>query len=451
MTGKSGVKFGGALALLTMLSTASVDAGLKQLEIKGATSLGGYGISYNNGTNAIRNGGSDSTLNLNADLDFKMKFSQDVSARIDFEMDGAQAGDSTLRGKSASTASKNIGNRYTFGIDQAFFKMNDFLFRNFSLSLGKQNLNMSLRDNKSFAWAWGDPIALVGSYSTRDLDLKAYFAKYNDGSDLSSQASSNDEDDDLIGVYGEYWLNDDSLVIGYLNYKSVDSSQSTAATPLNANIVHYGIGLDYFIGESLEIYGEIAGQSIDIAGGIDGSAFQVTLGGEYAFSDYDMKPTINLEYYLQSGRDSGDPAWANIAGGAASAENQSLFVEGTSRDAAVNRLNFGAGLVSYGGASVGTGGGGYSVIRLNGWISPSKSTKVGLGGHIFTSEDTIAGGKDDLGLELDLKGSWKYSQDVSFQAGAFLWQGGDYNGSAAATTGDYEDVTGFTVSSTLSF
>jgi hypothetical protein len=420
MVGKTGIKFSGALALLAMIGLSSADAGLKQLEIKGGTSLGGYVLDKG------KSGGTDSQLRLDVDLDFKMKFSQDVSARLDLELDNGTAGTNF---SSAFGATERMG----IGVDQAYFKMNDFLFRNFSLSLGKQNLNFSLRDNKSFAWAWSDPIAMVGNYSTRDLDVKAYFAKYNDE---TLGTGSNDMDQELLGVYGEYWLNDDSLVIAYLNHRS-DNAATT-----NTNIVHYGIGLDYFIGESLELYGEIAGQSIDVktaGASTDGNPLQITLGAEYAFADFDMKPTINLEYYSQEGATATDAGWQTIGGGSAGAENQSLYVEGTGADAAVRDLNFGAGLVNYGGASTTISG--YNVFRLNGWISPRKSTKIGLGFHMFT-DDSAGVTKDDLGLEIDLTASWKYSQDVTFRAGAFSWDKGD-------TTLD--DVTGLTVSSSLKF
>lgn len=443
MTGKSGIQFSGALALLALLGTHGAEAGLKQLEIKGKTSLAGYTLNKNNG-NAIRGGGSDSTLLLDTDLDFKMKFSQDVSARIDLELDGGQAGEQIFDGKSTSNVSTQ-DNRFAIGVDQAFFKMNDFLFKNFALSLGKQDLNMSLRDRGSYNWAWGDPVSMVGSYSTRDMDLKLYFAKYNDDSNLATSGSTNNDDDELYGTYGEYWLNDDSLVIGYVNYKSVDTAAS-----VNRNILHYGLGLDYFVGETLELYAEVAGQSLSSkTTAYDGSAYQLNLGVEYAFADFDMKPTVNVDYYLQSGADSSDPAWQNIGGGSAGAENQSLFVEGLGRDAATRDLNFGAGLVSFAGGTSATNGG-YSVLRLNSWISPSKSTKVGLGAHFFKDEDNTS--SDDLGTEVDLTGSWKYSQDVTFRAGTFIWLGGNTDGTTASAAGtQYEDVTGFTVSSSLMF
>lgn len=439
MLGKTGIKFSGALALLAMLGLSSADAGLKQLEIKGGTSLGAYWVD-------VDNVGSDSLLRLDTDLDFKMKFSQDVSARLDLELDGGRAGNQAIASYSAGSAPvSDVGDRYNFGIDQAYFKMNDFLFRNFSLTLGKQNMFYSLRDNKSFSWAWADPIAMVGNYSTRDLDVKAYFAKLGDSSDLNPSNGTNDNDQELYGVYGEYWLNDDSLIIGYLNFRMNDSLSTATAT--NQNIVHFGIGLDYFIGESLELYGELAGQSIDSAstdlatGAItnqDGSPLQITLGFEYAFSDFDMKPTVNLEYYQQDGASGTDAGWQSVAGGAAGAENQSIYVEGTGADAAIRDTNFGVGVVNHGGT-----GTGYNVIRLNGWLSPSKSTKVGLGIHIFGNEETVT--NDDLGTEIDLTASWKYSQDVAFRAGAFT-----YEGSPTGAAGDTE-VMGFTVSSKLSF
>jgi hypothetical protein len=421
MIGKTGIKFSGALALLAMISLSTADAGLKQLEIKGGTSLGGYVLDQG------KTGGTDSQFRLDVDLDFKMKFSQDVSARLDLELDNAVAGTNF-------SAAFGAADRYGLGVDQAYFKMNDFLFRNFSLTLGKQNLNFSLRDNKGFSWGWSDPIAMVGNYSTRDLDVKGYFAKF---SDQALGTGSNDTDQELLGVYGEYWLNDDSLVIAYLNHRS--NSGTT-----NENIVHYGVGLDYFIGESLELYGEIAGQSVDReSAGVstDGNPLQITLGAEYAFADFDMKPTINVEYYSQEGTGTGTNAlaWQSIANGSAGAENQSLYVEGTGADSAVRDLNFGAGMVNYGGGAATVSG--YNVFRLNGWISPRKSTKIGLGLHMFT-DDTAGVAKDDLGLEIDLTASWKYSQDVTFRAGAFSWDHGD-------TAKD--DATGFTVSSSLKF
>jgi hypothetical protein len=420
MLSKSGIKYTSALALVSMLALPSANAGLKQLEIKGKVAAAGHTVDFGKQT--------DSGIVMDGDLDFKMKFSQDVTARLDLEFDNQLAG----------AAAGGAGNRFDIGVDQAFFKMNDFLFRNFSLSIGKQNLNVSLRDNNSNSWAFSDPVSVIGAYSTRDMDIKVYFAKLNEDAlgtagVVAGTMASNDKDADLTGVTGEYWLNDDSLVLAYLNYKS---DKNVGAS----NLVHYGVGLDYFIGEALEVYGEIAGQSID--GGTpatDGTAFQLTLGGEYSFSDFDMKPTVGLEYYLQSGSDVGDPAWQSVAGGLSSADSDSLFVEKSG--ASARDINPGVGAFSKGG-----GTDGYSVLRLNGSISPSKATKVGLGIHFFTNE-TAAVADDNVGTEVDLYASWKYSQDVSFTAGAYLVS--DYNPTGAAAGTD--DVTGISLATALTF
>ncbi|MBF0246220.1 MAG: hypothetical protein HQL31_13290, partial [Planctomycetes bacterium] len=323
------------------------------------------------------------------------------------------------------------------------------LFKNFALTVGKQNLNFSLRDNKSYSWAYGDPIALVGNYSTRDLDVKAYFAKLNEGSAVPG-AGTNDTDKELLGVYGEYWLNDDSLVICYLNSLS---AQGFSALTDSYSMVHYGIGLDYFVGEALEFYGEVAGQSIDLTGTptatlMDGSAIQLNLGVEYTFADYQMKPSINVEYLLQSGADTSDPSWQDVISTVRSAENQSLYVEGGASEAGGRGINMVNGLVSNS-ANLG-----YSVIRINGWINPSQATKVGLGIHLFTNENNVAGVSDDIGMEIDLTGKWTYSPDMSFAAGAFLLTGSENAGGVGGglpSGTEYEDVMGFSVSSALTF
>lgn len=430
MFGKSGIQYTSALALVATLGLSSAEAGLKQLEIKGNISAAAHTVDFGSQT--------DSGVYMDGDLDFKMKFSQDVSARLDLEFDNAVAGDDLLTGSNGAAGwnINNNGNRFSMGVDQAYFKLNDFLFRNFSLSVGKQNMNVSLRDNKSHSWAFGDPVAVVGAYSTRDMDLKFYYLKLAE--DKLSISNSNDNDETVMGTYGEYWLNDDSLVAGYVNYKS-----NRSATAGYDNLVHYGVGLDYFIGESLEVYGEIAGQSISSAATAgDGSAFQITLGGEYAFSDYDMKPTVGLEYYNQSGSDTSDPAWQSVAGGESAADTDSLYTEASGFRA--SDLRHGLGPVKKG--QTGNSLNGYSVIRLNGALSPSKSTKVGLGVHFFTAEDSGVA-DDNMGTEIDLYGSWKYSQDVTFKGGLYLVA--DARHTTTATTGD--DITGVVISSALKF
>jgi hypothetical protein len=444
LLGKSGIKYAGALALVALLGLPSAEAGLKQLEIKGNVSFAGHAIDFGKTT--------DSGVMLDADLDFKMKFSQDVSARIDLEMDDAVAGDDLWGGKGPATAAAATitPNRYSIGVDQAYFKLNDFLFRNFNLTVGKQNMNVSLRDNKNMSWAFGDSIAVVGTYATRDMDIKGYYLKLTE--DSLSSTGSNDGDETVIGAYVEYWLNDDSLVAGYVNYKSAQDDDLTTPTNYFDNLVHYGIGLDYFIGESLEVYGEVAGQSISddsspTATTLDGSAFQLTLGGEYAFTDYDMKPVVGLEYYLQSGTDAGgDPSWQNVAGGLASSDTNAIFMEANGK---VGRdLNAGVGYVTLGGPHATSGINGYSVIRLNGAISPTKATKVGLGLHFFTNEDSGGFNNDDsIGTELDLYASWKYSQDVTFKGGFYLVS--DPNVDSVAV--DEDDITGVVISSALTF
>ena len=444
MFGKVGNKLFMSASLVSVLGLPLANAGLKQLEIKGRVSTVGHTIDFGDHT--------ESTTQLDTDLDFKMKFSQDVSARIDLELDNANAGD----------AVEGIPNRYAWGVDQAYVKMNDFLFRNFSLQVGKQDLNISLRDNNSNNWAWGDPIGVVGTYSTRDMDLKVYYLKYNDGdlnSDSINGTNSNDEDENLFGTYGEYWLNDDSLITGYLNYKNFRNGVETnagegdfPAGTLNRrdidNLIHYGLGIDYFIGESLEIYAEVAAQKID--GGdnngepfenvSEGSAYQLNLGGEYTFSDHESKPQLSLEYYVQSGQDSGDPAWQNIGGGFAAADTDSIFMERNGHEG--RDLNPNVGPVAKGRSS--NAAGGYSVLRINGSMSLSKSTKIGIGIHLFSSEDDITGGDDDLGTEHNLYGMWKYSQDIIFNAGLYLV-------SDPTFTVNEEDITGAVLGTALVF
>lgn len=433
MFGKLGHKLFSTISILSLVGLPFADAGLKQLEIKGKISTTGHAVDLGN-TN-------DSEIILDTDLDFKMKFSQDVSARLDLELDNANAGDTT----------NGVKNRFNWGVDQAYVKLNDFLFRNLSVQLGKQNFNISLRDNNSNSWAWGDPLGMVATYSTRDMDLKFYYLKFDD-SDLSS-TGSNDEDENLIGVYGEYWLNDDSLLTAYFNRKDFRTGvQVSGASDIlfNTNnyrdidsLFHYGLGIDYFIGESLEIFAEIASQNIDgndtLNAANDGTAYQFNLGGEYTFSDYETKPQLSLEYYMQSGEDGGDTAWQDVAGGWAAADTDSIYMERnghTGKD-----LNPNIGAVSKGASTEAAGG--YSVIRINGSLSPSKSTKIGLGIHLFTDEDAqVAGASDDLGTEFDLYGSWKYSQDVTFKAGAYLVSDPNFQA---------EDITGVALGSSLVF
>jgi hypothetical protein len=436
MFGKVGRKLFTSVSIVSLLGLPLANAGLKQLEIKGKISTTGHSVDFGDTT--------DSTIVLDADLDFKMKFSQDVSARIDLELDNANAGDTT------GGTGVNVPNRFGWGIEQAYVKMNDFLFRNFSLQVGKQNFNISLRDNNSNSWAWGDPLGVVGTYSTRDMDLKMYYLKYNDGDLSSTGATSNDTDENLFGVYGEYWLNDDSLMTGYLNYKNFRNGVASSAADADLagnrrdidNLVHYGLGIDYFIGESLEIFAEVAGQSIsgeDTANPAnDGSAYQFDIGGEYTFSDYESKPQLSLEYYIQSGQEGGDPAWQDVAGGWSAADTDSIYMErngSTGKD-----LNPNIGAVSKGKSTLAAGG--YSVIRINGSMSPSKSTKIGLGVHIFKDEDPLVGGSDDLGTEYDLYGMWKYSQDVTFKAGLYVVSDPNFNA---------DDITGLALGSSLTF
>jgi hypothetical protein len=417
---------------VTLLALPTAQAGLKQLEIKGKISAEAHAVDLGQQT--------DSGLMMDGDLDFKMKFSQDVSARFDLEFDNETAG---------TLGTDGTGNRFNIGVDQAYFKLNDFLFRNFALSIGKQNFNVSLRDNKSFSWAFHDPIAVVGTYSTRDMDIKGYYLKLEEnslGTKTGTDYESNDGDSNVMGVYTEYWLNDDSLVAGYLNYKSEDDAGSFN------NLVHYGIGLDYFVGESLEIYGEVAGQSIDADGMYDGSAYQLTLGGEYAFSDYDMKPTLALEYYIQTGSD--DAVWQSVVGGESAADSDSLFTEASGFKA--SDIRHGLGPVKKGQRGKDNGVddpiSDYSVIRINGTISPSKSTKVGLGIHFFTNEDEGVS-NDDMGTEVDLYGSWRYSQDITFKGGFYFVSDANH---AADTVGNTvrangKDITGAVISSSLKF
>jgi len=429
MFGKSGIKYAGALALVTALALPSAQAGLKQLEIKGKVSVEAHSVDLGQQT--------DSSVQMDGDLDFKMKFSQDVTARFDLEFDNAVAGNEPVLG----------GQEFDLRVDQAFIKMNDFLFRNLSLSLGKQNFNVSLRDNKSHSWAFAFPIAMVGTYSTRDMDLKAYYLKLEEndlGAVTGTDYQTNDNDSNVIGLYTEYWLNDDSLVAGYLNRKSVGDSfipLSGAAYDYDS-LIHYGIGLDYFVGESLEFYGEVAGQ--DIKSGVaanDGNAYQFTIGGEYAFSDYDMKPTLGLEYYIQKG--SGTAKWQSVVGGESAADSDSLYTEGSGWRASDIRHSLGP-------VKKGQSGdiSDYSVVRLNGAVSPSKSTKAGLGLHFFQNEDD--GG--DMGTEIDLYGSWKYSQDVTFRGGFYFVSDAKHGPAGASVLrANGEDITGFVVSSSLQF
>lgn len=429
MIKKTGMTMGAAGLLALAGGAGSADAALQELQIKGKIGLDAYTLSFGSasGTSGTFKGvdGTDSLLEMDVDLDFKLDLSQAVEARIDFELDKAKAGD--------GSPFAGFNNRYEFGLDQAYFSMKDFLFLRFTLKLGKQDNNFSLRANDSYDWMYGDDIAIAGVYSTQRVDLSMYFMKQDDDSDLKG-SGTNEADADVFGVLAEYWLDDNNLIVATVNSKK----DNAYAASTSMDMLMYLVGIDYLIGEKIEVYGQLGGESIDMknpAGETSGSAMLINAGVEYRFTDLDWKPAINLDYRLESGASSSNGAadkWQSVTGTYKNSTRDAIYLE--------------KGLAAWSGTLT---AGGYSVIRLVGEMAPSKDTTVVLGLHSFTAEDDGLA-KEDMGLEVDLLGTWKYSADVKFNAGAFVLSGAEYNGTTAPADG-FETVMGFTMGSTLKF
>jgi hypothetical protein len=409
-----------------------VTAWSQPLEIKGQISVAHHNVNYGQV--------SEEGFLMDLDLDFKMSFAKNVSARFDLEFDNMVAG------SSAGGSSE----RFDIGVDQAFIKFDDCFTKGLSFALGKQNFNVALRNDLSHAWAYGDPISVQSFYSHGPWEASLYYLKINEhtlGTPLKSSAlvtavESNDVDANIVGTMLKFNWAKDNYIRAYVNQKS-----DFAATAKFDNFFHYGLAADVFVYPSLEIYSELNQQQFNVdANAIGGSAEQFILGLEKTWSQWSLKPTLGAEVFYQSGSDPTNLGWQTVVGGMASGDTDSLFTEKNGSNG--RDINPGVGFVDKGKNSIG-----YKVYRFNASLKPTEKTKVGLGLHLFSVEDSVdklnaAFASRKMDTEYNVYAHWQYSPNIKLQAGSFYVTSINPQ---INSTGSLKDIYGLSLGSALRF
>jgi hypothetical protein len=203
------------------------------------------------------------------------------------------------------------------------------------------------------------------------------------------------------------------------------------------SLVEYSAGCTYMVIEDLEVFVQIGGQSGEVLA-IDAGCMAYNLGCEYTFSKVNRKPYVGISYQYFGGDDT-DMDWVNVGD-----VDETVVLEA---DRTLRDHNYGSGKLLTDN---------YSVIRIVGGCVIDEKTKLDAGIGMFSVVDDgsaagqIAGGDTNIGTEIDVKVSYKLTDDLTLGAGlGYVMSADAIENSNAA--GDNEALVGLYVTATLNF
>lgn len=335
----------------------------------------------------------------NGELNTAVELSDNVKVVLELELN-----DKVSNGNSRNSFAP--GGRATVEIDEAYVQIGEFLTENLSLKIGHQWYENSLRNNHRAMVLGTDMTALKGTYKFEKGFLDVFYGKIQE-SLLTPKAST---DIEAYGVYGEFNVNENIHVIGYVNNIFGDNG-ALGAGAHNAYGVSVGAGVDWFLlDKKLELFLEVAGQFGKVNDNVNHSAFGVDLGAAWNFGELGSIKglSVELNFGFRTGDDpaSGDSKefQTYAARSGALIAEASYNLTGTHDDNPMYK-----GYVTQG----------YTAIRLE--VAAQWTDKIGssfLFGYFDNNDDNA----DPFGFEVDLSTTYKYSENLFFAGhiGAFF-------------------------------
>jgi len=294
---------------------------------------------------------------------------------------------------------------YELEIEAAYIDVREFLVPELDMRIGIQNLVCDLRGN-------GDEFVLNVNemHGFTPVEAGAWKATYDaDPLVIEGFAATLFEtfgyrqDKAMYGALATYPFDDMSKAqLGLLVYDN-DSVQ----------LYIVDVGVDYWLNEDTEIYGEAAFNFGDLLAQasspgveIDAEGYGGYVGGMYTFSDVEWTPSVDLSFWYLSG-DDGDlipalePSGSGDTKAFHSAEDVDTF-------AILEENHYGWDWESN-----------YMAVKACASAQPREDVTVDLKVGWFQLVEELDGTplgltEDDLGTEVDASVTWQYSENLSF-------------------------------------
>lgn len=294
---------------------------------------------------------------------------------------------------------------YELEIEQAYIDVREFLVPELDMRIGIQNLVWDLRGNgDEFVLNVNEmhgftPVEAGGWKATYDADplvVEAFAATLFETLGARSDKA-------LYGGLATYPFDDMSKgQLGLLVYNN-DSVQ----------LYIVDVGVDYWLNEDTEIYGEAAFNFGDLLAQssfpgveIEADGYGGYFGGMYTFSDVEWTPSIDLSFWYLSGDDGAViPAFEPTGSGDTSAFHSAEDVD---TFAILEENHFGWDWESN-----------YMAVKACASAQPREDVTVDLKVGWFQLVEELDGAplglvQDDLGTEIDASLTWQYSENLSF-------------------------------------
>jgi hypothetical protein len=371
-------------------------------------------------------GGNDNRVEEKINLDIDADMTDNVMVHIGLEQTGAWgSGGMVAAGLGGSVGPTIDGQTAALAVDEAYIVVKELIIEQLTAKAGVQTIEYSLRNDGNAMFlslpelgAW----KLTLNYDPLYVDLVI-------GTLLETRNTRGAMDTAFYGLAVEYYLeNKGKIQVILFTVTNEDADIS---------LVEYSAGCTYMVIEDLEVFVQIGGQSGEVLA-IDAGCMAYNLGCEYTFSKVNRKPYVGISYQYFGGDDT-DMDWVNVGD-----VDETVVLEA---DRTLRDHNYGSGKLLTDN---------YSVIRIVGGCVIDEKTKLDAGIGMFSVVDDgsaagqIAGGDTNIGTEIDVKVSYKLTDDLTLGAGlGYVMSADAIENSNAA--GDNEALVGLYVTATLNF
>jgi len=372
------------------------------------------------------------------------------------------------------------GDNVALAVEQAYIKVSEFLSEKLTFTVGIQDLKLTLREGEGaffcdvaesesaamspIAEGFGQPTGYTfGAGIARDvLEFGGMTFLYGDMENDNYQfgffwgtigeTGVAHMDEDIKGLHFDYSLpGDGNMMRVLLAQHKAGTGNIAGHNKQDASFYTFGVGAVYqAMPEQLEVYGEFYLQSGDSADvrvfpdevkTMDQDANAFRFGGRYKL-EHDLKPYFDLSYWYLSG-DDGDPNEDNEDFVSYENVQSTLILEdnllGLDLDSNYTAIKLEAGITTS--LDVNSDGQAeeialkllYGMFDLN-----EEPDRVGitLVPPMPVNTPALVGIDDDLGTEIDITATLKYTDNLSFTLGMGIVSGADFFDSGADTNAD---------------
>jgi hypothetical protein len=371
------------------------------------------------GAPTLGTSGVDNRVEEKVNLDIDADMTDNVSVHIGLEQTGAWGG--VMGGATGPTID---GQGAALAVDEAYIVVKELIIEQLTVKAGVQMVEYSLRNDGNAMFL---SMPELGAWKAT-LNYDPLYVDLTIATLVETRNTMGAMDTALYALGIEYYLeNKGKVQVIIFSVTNEDADIS---------LVEYSAGVTYMVMEDLEIFVQIGGQGGEWGDGNDTSMMAFNLGAEYTFSKVNRKPYVGLSYQFFGGDDT-DADWINLGD-----VDETVVLE-ADRGLRDHNNGYRTKILTDN----------YSVIRIVGGCVVDEKTTVDAGLGMFSMVDdgsaagAVAGGDDNIGMEIDVKVSHKLTDDLSVGVGLGYVMSGD----AIENTGDDEALVGLYATATLNF